>query len=58
MAVRPGRIDRGEAPTFSRNHPDEARLYDGRIRQNLYGKGQKVPSRLYKERYDEIRWND
>ena len=47
------RIDRGELPTISTD-PDSGRVYDGPIKQNLYGKGQKVPSKRYLENYDKI----
>ena len=50
------RIDRGELPTISTD-PESSRPYDGPIRQNLYGRGQKVPSKKYKEAYDKIRWD-
>ena len=56
MALKIGRIDRGEGPTVSRKHPDETRPYGGPIRENLFNTNHKVPSKQYKENYDKIKW--
>lgn len=57
MTTKIGRIDRGEGPTVSHN-PEQVRPYDRPIKENLYNTDHKIPSELYKKRYDEIRWDD
>ena len=53
--MRIDRIDKGDSirPTVSTNE-DQARLYDGRRRQNLFTKNQKVLTKQGRINYDRI----
>lgn len=55
--MRVDRLDKGHPikPTVS-VEPGEGRLHEGSRKENLYGSGQKVLSKKYKEGYDGIKW--